>query len=782
MQELQQIMDWMEESIPSIRKRDVKKFYKETDMLEVAYKASIALQSIVTNFKPLTTGCCSVGSLLTLGHLEGMTEKQRELFKFRNGWHAVDVLCERGLFSIYKGKKRLSAIVKLEDARKEISAQIKQLEAMDEQADTDELKAKIKEINREIGRDPYVLKVNRNKKEFVERLFEYVNTHPIKEIPVYSRPLLIEPDGFESFYHDVYGELVRKANPDVIWKFIYEDMPEVYDAINKQIKTALDVNRPVLEIYDQIQDDDVFTLKRKNVNDEQLEGMLREFKGTLDICRGTAKHKMFWQSLFYGMRNRSYVSSVYFSTQGSKLSKSLIKLYAGKALGERGWRRLLIHTTNCWGEDKLTLDKRFQWALDNMDEWMKWANDPVNYKEERALETLDEKTGKVIEEDVMVRPWTEADDHFGFLASILEIKAALDSGDKYSYVSNLITAWDATCSGLQILSALTLDENGGKMSNLTDCKDVGDYYGSIRDEVFGMYDSLDDEGVRSDFKALVDTMEDLADSIKELEGSEDKDALKQAKDLYRVFMRDNYEQMIKLSHIYWIQEEIRGEGRGICKRPGMTFFYSCGAKTMAAALFKDHITKFKFRNLKRNYCTRLAKDIYDACIRLMPKPYELMMKFIELGVAEFKKGNDFEMTLPNGFIVKHYYRDSEVQSEKVMHKGKRMRLRVYVGKNNKLDYTKIYNAIAPNIVHALDGQLVANIHNNKYFEDIEDYPKVTIHDSFGCLAADADQLNDQLRHTFVKMFENDMLAYIMNQFPDFECDITEGGFRFESCN
>ena len=111
--------------------------------------------------------------------------------------------------------------------------------------------------------------------------------------------------------------------------------------------------------------------------------------------------------------------------------------------------------------DKATIENRAVFATEHLDEWLVWAEDPVKYKD-----------------------WQKVDDPFNFLAALIEVKAAIDSGDRYSYRTGLMIAWDATCSGLQVLTALSRDRKSALECNLTDTDIRGDYYTMIADKVW----------------------------------------------------------------------------------------------------------------------------------------------------------------------------------------------------------------------------------------------------------------------------------------------------------
>ncbi|WP_148301566.1 DNA-directed RNA polymerase [Asaia prunellae] len=76
---------------------------------------------------------------------------------------------------------------------------------------------------------------------------------------------------------------------------------------------------------------------------------------------------------FYYPFNRDFRGRIYPMTltemqpQGSDYAKALLRFSKGKVLGTSGLRWLLIHIANCAGEDKLSLEDRVKWSLDNLE-------------------------------------------------------------------------------------------------------------------------------------------------------------------------------------------------------------------------------------------------------------------------------------------------------------------------------------------------------------------------------------------------------------------------------
>jgi DNA-directed RNA polymerase len=165
---------------------------------------------------------------------------------------------------------------------------------------------------------------------------------------------------------------------------------------------------------------------------------------TLKIAEQYSKYDRFyyvWQNDF---RSRKYASSTFLSTQSADWSKALLEFSYPVTINS--WddaRWLCIHGANLYGNDKVTLDERERWAWDFAEMWChRVVSNPY---------------------DCMV--WLEADKPFQFLAWCYEMSGLLKDG--WGFETRLPCAADGSCNGLQHLSAILRDEQGGRATNLT---------------------------------------------------------------------------------------------------------------------------------------------------------------------------------------------------------------------------------------------------------------------------------------------------------------------------
>jgi DNA-directed RNA polymerase len=182
-----------------------------------------------------------------------------------------------------------------------------------------------------------------------------------------------------------------------------------------------------------------------------------EFDRVIDMAT-LMQGKAFYYDFQLDSRGRFYPIVNYFEPTGSDLAKSLLMFNHGVAWSDNVERALAIHTANCAGEDKISLDDRVLWTYVWMDEILKASEDPYNSEWLEQFST-DKKT------------------KFQLISACLEWKRLEEQG-RDDYMCHLPIGLDATNSGLQILSAMTRDRSGAEETNVIrhPNKEIGDAY------------------------------------------------------------------------------------------------------------------------------------------------------------------------------------------------------------------------------------------------------------------------------------------------------------------
>ena len=341
---MEKLIELFLNSFDETRNKDILMVKDTMDMFDIVYKTLVVLEDNLGKTKPekgrwtcvapLSNVSCKLGKLILIGHEnEDYDTKQRNIARFKVGYHFLRVVAEEADLLTF--------------AR-----------------------------SGETKRAEYRIVVQKDAEDTIEDLLSIVDK-PEVEVPVYTRPQFQEPLPFIKFYNPEAGPLVRNIKPGVEKSFTLENCPKVFEVINKHMSIAWNVNQEVLSVYQQSQEDPIFTFENKMDLDEvQLEGLERERDKVLEIAEMVGDRR-FWEYMFYDSRGRLYSSAVYLSHAASKLSKSLFLYNEKKPLGSEGWFWLLVHAANCFGEDKLPIEDRFKYADDKLDSWLEIAKDPV---------------------------------------------------------------------------------------------------------------------------------------------------------------------------------------------------------------------------------------------------------------------------------------------------------------------------------------------------------------------------------------------------------------------
>ncbi len=201
-------------------------------------------------------------------------------------------------------------------------------------------------------------------------------------------------------------------------------------------------------------EDTVNTYKRARTNAENYNAQLaqRNWRTTeaMYVARKYVDEKAMYLPASFDYRGRVYFQSN-FNPQGTDFDKSLF-YFAEEGPVNRYW--LSVHLASCFGLDKETMATRVSWVDDNIDFINQIASDPIHDKR-----------------------WHDAAEPWCFLAACLEFKACII--DKTKQTSGHCCGIDATCSGLQHLSALTLCHKTAAGTNVVPTERPADIYRTV---------------------------------------------------------------------------------------------------------------------------------------------------------------------------------------------------------------------------------------------------------------------------------------------------------------
>jgi DNA-directed RNA polymerase len=161
------------------------------------------------------------------------------------------------------------------------------------------------------------------------------------------------------------------------------------------------------------------------------------------------KGETFWIPWSFDFRGRVYPIPTSLSPQGTDFDKSLIYFEEEGPVNE-WWLAFQVATT--YGLDKHPMEARIEWVNENHEFLSYLANDPEG--------TISE--------------WSKVEEPWCFIAAVLEYYQCVITKTKKT--SGLPCSVDATCSGLQHLSALALDRVSAEMVNVVPTDKPSDGY------------------------------------------------------------------------------------------------------------------------------------------------------------------------------------------------------------------------------------------------------------------------------------------------------------------
>lgn len=545
--------------------------------------------------------------------------------------------------------------------------------------------------------------------------------------PVYE-PMVVQPRDWTTPHDGGYLsseirpiKLVKISSKGYYDELANTDMPVVYSAVNALQSTAWQINTQILDVlkefwelghavaglpardgqeippkpFDIETNEEARTTWRHaaaKVYQENTEERSKRLSVvfSIDIASRYNEYPRIYMPYQLDFRGRIYAVPA-FNPQGPDAMKALLRFSHGKALGATGAQWLAMHGANVAGNDKCDLEERVQWVLDNEDEIVACAKDPMGQPGWRT-----EIAGISID-----KPWQ-------FLAFCMEWAGYVEFGE--SFVSKLAVALDGSCSGLQHFSAMLRDEIGGKAVNLVACDKPQDVYAMVA------------EKVNVSLKALVAS-----------EPSPNGDFAQQ-----------------------WLDF---GVSRKVTKRPVMTLAYGSRQFGFRGQIMEDTLApaykalarsggSWSFEGDGYKASSFMAAQVWTAVTQTLVKSVEAMEWLQKAAAVVSGEGLPIRWSTPVGFPVMQAYWDTKSRIVGTSLMG-RLQLTLAVN-TDKLDRKAQANGISPNFIHSCDAAHMMLTTVRATQENIKSF--AMIHDSFGTLAADTEDLFRIVRESFVEMY------------------------------
>ena len=401
--------------------------------------------------------------------------------------------------------------------------------------------------------------------------------------------------------------------------------------------------------------------------------------------------------LQYDFRGRVCCVPIFLNYQGNDLAKALLLFADGKPLGTpEALDKLKIHGANMYGMDKKTLKERVKWVDDNEQAILATARDPHNHYDFWAKPSVSEP--------------------YQFLAFCFEYEEYKSSRQGLDFITHLSCFSDCTNSGLQIFSGMLRDEVGGKATNLTAEETPQDVYQEVANKTLEYLNKKEDSLLKrmwSDYGINRKTTKKVTMCV--VYGLTQWSC--------RVYIQEHLEDMIE-------------EGKPCPFSKDKEEFEETGIPTIFQATY---------------YLSKLVwKSIGDVIISAK----ECMVWLQKVSRLVSDNGLPVTWTLPTGYIVQMNY--MQMRKQRINTRmGETMKTKKVTiqFETNKIDKRKVSNAIAPCLIHSLDGAILQKTVNLASSKGIKSF--ACVHDSFGVLAPDVQLINDCVRKSFVDIFHKE---------------------------
>jgi DNA-directed RNA polymerase, mitochondrial len=478
--------------------------------------------------------------------------------------------------------------------------------------------------------------------------------------------------------------------------------PEAYNALDDFQRKGVRIN--------------IAQLREKNrgiVADRAV--MLRD----LDTAKELNRYERFYLPHSLDFRGRVY-PVCHFSHQRSDSIKALFRFADGAPYGSHGAAWANVHLANCGDFNKVSkrsFDARLDWVDDNETRILAAAADPIG----------------------TIEWWGEADSPFMFLAACFEYARWVGSGRSEQFVGFLPVALDGSNSGLQHYSAALRAEDEAALVSLRPCEVPADLYQTVADSVAREVDAEAQAGL---------PLAVLAKGI--------------------------------------------GISRSLVKRNVMTFAYSSAQFGFRQQLLDDTMRPFNDAVLTGDLTVNpwsvdredgtpdggwlasnyLSKKVWTAVTTVVTKATEGMEFFKQVAGILARNGLPLNWTSPLGLPCSHAYHLWAVKtvelflydrSVPVIEAGKRdrvegdsvirqVRANIRTKPTQTLDKDKARSAVAPNVIHNMDGShLLLTVLDAK---EAGIRSLALIHDSFGTHAGRTLEFSGIIRQAFVNLYAN----------------------------
>jgi len=556
---------------------------------------------------------------------------------------------------------------------------------------------------------------------------------------------VMSPWNGDPYHPDTGCPMIRNAHYDAISQVNADDMSYLIETLNKLGNVGWRINPNIFKVYTDCMDGGLDGKESPFKHDKEVDPAKRASlvieAEAIHALATKNQHNEFFHLYNCDFRGRIYPNTAYLHEQGSDNAKGMLMLNDPVVLGDEGYYWLCVHTANMFGNDKIELDDRAQFIIDNHEEFLSYAADPLTNK-----------------------GWMNADKPFCFLACCFELSAICDwvwSGEsERTFPSCLPLYIDGSNNGVQHLTAMSLDDTVAPLVNLVPQDLPGDVYMFIAEHAIRNVKKKAESMSASDkefFEEFWERIVELKAELAEYPYGTEKHTL--ALSALKEYKNHNYDRKSKLWPIFWNKVTNPKTWRKTVKRPVMTLGYGGTQYGMGEQINVDTRTINPYlRDKEEGWAYSLGHLVYKTCYEELKGPARLLQMFKSLAERENGKDRAIKYNSPvTNFPFVHKYLQAKTKRADLKYGDQILKVRVQVWEETELDHKKQISGAAPNIVHNVDAtHLTMVVHDAAY--------QVTVvHDSFGCHAGNMGHMFRHVRLKFVELYALEPLEFILDQ-------------------
>lgn len=335
-----------------------------------------------------------------------------------------------------------------------------------------------------------------------------------------------------------------------------------------------------------------------------------------------------------------------------------------------------------------------------------------------------------------------------------------------------MTKW--TNNGAQHLAALTRDEVTAPHVNLVPLPLPGDLYSYVAQHVWQRIEKeVEDlrELAPEDIERCENFIDTLADMKAQIAAAPPKSDRRNELIMKIIEYKEENDILLQLAApIYWNRIKDLKHRRKICKRGTMTLPYGGTAYGLGQQVIDDARKHniAQLLSMEHYWGSYMGRAIYEDCKTSLKRPTQLLSKFEQAGRKAEKEGRFLSWVTPitNFPVVQHYvegtthgiyiqYGPTEGPRDSRGYYANTFKLHICYLEETQQSKRKQSQGASPNAIHSLDAAHLTMVVTQAPFD------VTTIHDSFGCLFGDMQELFTLVRKTFVELYKTDPLTKLM---------------------